>query len=78
MLNLREDHDIQGLTATDIVDRALTHLADPTGRDRAITHILYNRESGEAPSGLAMDPSRLGPSGTYRGPGSSSTTSRTR
>jgi len=67
VLNLREDHDIQGLSATDIVDRALIHLTDPEGRHRVVTHILYNRESGETPSGIALDPAALDTSGTYRG-----------
>ena len=43
--NLAPDHDIQGLSAKNLVDRALTYIGDPENAASAITHILLPHES---------------------------------
>jgi hypothetical protein len=55
ILNLHQDHDIQMLSGTDIVDRALLYAGDPENRHGVITHILYNHTSGERPDGIHID-----------------------
>lgn len=40
--NISEDHDIQGLSCTDIVDKALHMMQDAENSKRLITHILCN------------------------------------
>ncbi len=45
VINLREDHDIKGLSAVNLVDKVLHFLADPDNSQRSVTHILYNRGS---------------------------------
>jgi hypothetical protein len=42
VMNLGPDHDIQGLSASDLVDRALMSADDPDNGMRTITHILLN------------------------------------
>src|ERR1700678_4154590 len=39
VVNLGPDHDIQGLSASDLVDRALTWAGDPDNSLRTVTHI---------------------------------------
>lgn len=46
VVNAGGDHDIQGLTATDLVDRTLAYLGDPGNERRSITHILSSRGAG--------------------------------
>ena len=42
VVNLGPDHDIQGFSASDLVDRALTWADDPDNSLRTITHILVD------------------------------------
>ncbi|MGW5263246.1 2-phospho-L-lactate transferase CofD family protein [Microbispora sp. NPDC004025] len=51
VVNTREDHDIRGLTAPDLVDRTLAHLGDPRNERRLVTHVLSHRTPGpDAPA----------------------------
>jgi hypothetical protein len=43
VVNVGGDHDIQGLTATDLVDRTLAYLGDPGNERHTITHVLSGR-----------------------------------
>jgi len=45
IVNLAPDHDIQGLTASDLVDRALACANDPDNAGRTITHILLDNSN---------------------------------
>jgi 2-phospho-L-lactate transferase/gluconeogenesis factor (CofD/UPF0052 family) len=45
IVNIHEDHDIKGLTVSEVVDRALYYLADENDNARAITHILSSNGS---------------------------------
>ncbi len=49
--NLAPDHDIQGLSAKDLVDRALTYIGDPDNATHAISHILLQNDSGDRSAG---------------------------
>ncbi|WP_049564504.1 2-phospho-L-lactate transferase CofD family protein [Nonomuraea sp. SBT364] len=40
VVNLRDDHDSQGLSAADLVDRTLAYLGDPGNERDTITHVL--------------------------------------
>lgn len=40
VVNLHDDHDVRGLSPTDLVDRTLAYLGDPSNRRRTITHVL--------------------------------------
>ncbi|QFY10700.1 hypothetical protein GBF35_32475 [Nonomuraea phyllanthi] len=50
VVNLGGDHDIQGLTATDLVDRTLAYLGDPGNERRTITHVLSHRGASGGPA----------------------------
>ncbi|MFI6509631.1 2-phospho-L-lactate transferase CofD family protein [Streptosporangium sp. NPDC050855] len=43
VVNARDDHDIQGLTAPDLVDLTLSYLGDPRNERRTVTHVLCPR-----------------------------------
>lgn len=43
VVNTRDDHDIQGLSAPDLVDLTLAYLGDPGNERRTITHVLSPR-----------------------------------
>lgn len=43
VVNTRHDHDVQGLTAPDLVDRTLAYLGDPGNERRTVTHVLSHR-----------------------------------
>ena len=45
--NIHRDHDIQGITATELVGRALELLHDPENQHRSITHVLSASASTE-------------------------------
>jgi 2-phospho-L-lactate transferase/gluconeogenesis factor (CofD/UPF0052 family) len=47
--NIEEDHDIQGKTASGIVDTALSIIGDPENTKRYITHVLCNDSATTAP-----------------------------
>jgi 2-phospho-L-lactate transferase/gluconeogenesis factor (CofD/UPF0052 family) len=51
-INLGPDHDIQGLNARALADRALAYAGDPENDSRTVTHILIQEESRKEPSGL--------------------------
>ncbi|MEV3984200.1 2-phospho-L-lactate transferase CofD family protein [Nonomuraea sp. NPDC049758] len=46
VVNVGGDHDVQGLTATDLVDRTLAYLGDPGNERATITHVLSGRGAG--------------------------------
>lgn len=43
VVNIRADHDVQGLTAPDLVDLSLSYLGDPFNERRTITDVLCHR-----------------------------------
>ncbi len=47
VINIHRDHDIQALSATDIVGNALEFLDDPLNERGLITHVLYTSSSNE-------------------------------
>jgi 2-phospho-L-lactate transferase/gluconeogenesis factor (CofD/UPF0052 family) len=53
VMNLDEDHDIAGLSASDIVDRVLEYGSEGAAADGLVTHVLLNlgTESGRLPAG---------------------------
>ncbi|MEV4109619.1 2-phospho-L-lactate transferase CofD family protein [Nonomuraea sp. NPDC049695] len=50
VVNIGGDHDIQGLTATDLVDRTLAYLGDPGNERRTITHVLSHHGASGGPA----------------------------
>ena len=44
IVNLVHDHDIQGLDAPTLVDKALSYMGDPENAGKSITHIIYHSE----------------------------------
>jgi hypothetical protein len=62
IVNIHEDYDIQGLSVSELVDRALYYLGDSNENGRAITHILYSGKSEEPHKALRNDIT----SGMYR------------
>jgi len=66
VVNLHEDHDIQGFGVTDLVDRALFYLDDLQNARRAITHILYSA-SGESTNAMSLDRTRFDADATFKG-----------
>ena len=60
--NIHSDHDIQGTTAAELVQRALTLLEDPKNQHQTITHVLATRKSAESGKQFRPgDPSTLTP-----------------
>jgi hypothetical protein len=57
--NLETDHDIQAMSLTGIVDKALQMFGDPNNETKLITHALYNGPSANRASGIKLtgDPS---------------------
>jgi len=47
VVNIHRDYDIQGLSATDIVIKALGFLSDPINERRSLTHVLYTNRSNK-------------------------------
>jgi 2-phospho-L-lactate transferase/gluconeogenesis factor (CofD/UPF0052 family) len=45
VVNIRADHDVQGLSAPDLVDLTLSYLDDPFNQRRTVTDILCHRGS---------------------------------
>jgi 2-phospho-L-lactate transferase/gluconeogenesis factor (CofD/UPF0052 family) len=45
VVNIRADHDVQGLSAPDLVDLTLSYLGDPLNERRTITDVLCHRGS---------------------------------
>ncbi|GAT70577.1 gluconeogenesis factor [Planomonospora sphaerica] len=50
VVNIRDDHDVRGLGASDLVDRTLAYLGDPFNERRTVTHVLCHRTA--APAGV--------------------------
>jgi len=57
--NLETDHDIQSMSLTGIVDKALQMFGDPDNDTKLITHALYNGPSANRAGGIKLtrDPS---------------------
>jgi 2-phospho-L-lactate transferase/gluconeogenesis factor (CofD/UPF0052 family) len=53
VVNIRADHDVQGLSAPDLVDLTLSYLGDPHNERRTITDVLCHR--GSAPPAELID-----------------------
>jgi hypothetical protein len=66
VVNLSPDHDIQGLRASDLADRALACIGDPDNSQRTITHILLNN-SRPIEGVLRLQPGLLGTYSAYKG-----------
>jgi 2-phospho-L-lactate transferase/gluconeogenesis factor (CofD/UPF0052 family) len=49
VVNTRDDNDVRGLSAADLVDRTLAYLGDPFNERRTVTHVLCHR------AGAAVD-----------------------
>jgi len=43
VVNTRDDHDVQGLSAPELVDRTLAYLGDPYNERDTVTHVLCHR-----------------------------------
>ncbi|QYC43264.1 Gluconeogenesis factor [Nonomuraea coxensis DSM 45129] len=63
VVNVGSDHDVQGLSATDLVDRALAYLGDPGNERRLITHVL----SHDGPASGPAVPRAVAERGTWAG-----------
>ena len=55
IVNIHEDHDIKGLSVSELVDRALYYLGDHNGDGRAITHILSSNGNADPHKALRDD-----------------------
>jgi 2-phospho-L-lactate transferase/gluconeogenesis factor (CofD/UPF0052 family) len=67
IINLDRDHDIQGLSATDIIDRALASMKDPFNEKRVITHTIYNTAHDEHRDSIAIELEKLSGLSSYCG-----------
>ncbi|MFG2002815.1 2-phospho-L-lactate transferase CofD family protein [Spirillospora sp. NPDC048911] len=65
VVNLREDHDVQGLSAAGLVDLTLAYLGDPLNERGTITHVLCHRDGTSRPGVPA--PPGLADGGTFAG-----------
>lgn len=65
VMNLDEDHDIAGLSASDIVDRVLEYASEGAAADGLVTHVLLNLDT----ESRRLRPGRLLDEETYRGAG---------
>ena len=65
IVNLNQDHDIQGRTANDLVRTALNYMGDPANRGPSITHVLFDETADE--HSVPLDRSGLGSDGTLCG-----------
>ncbi|XRQ04692.1 2-phospho-L-lactate transferase CofD family protein [Actinomadura welshii] len=66
VVNIREDHDVQGWSASDHLDRALAHLGDPSNERRTVTHVLCHAGAGDRP--VPVDPGPVGAEPMNTGP----------
>jgi 2-phospho-L-lactate transferase/gluconeogenesis factor (CofD/UPF0052 family) len=66
VVNLGPDHDIEGLAASDLADRALAYAGDPENARRTITHILLD-DSEPAAGANHMKPGLIGSLPAYKG-----------
>jgi 2-phospho-L-lactate transferase/gluconeogenesis factor (CofD/UPF0052 family) len=67
IVNLGPDHDIQGLAANDLVDRALAHAGDPENRVPVVTHILFNTSHEGDAGALRFGAGKIYADHRYRG-----------
>lgn len=67
VVNLGPDHDIQGLAANDLIDRALTYAGDPENRAPVVTHILLNTSNKTTPGAIHFAAEKASPGNRYRG-----------
>jgi 2-phospho-L-lactate transferase/gluconeogenesis factor (CofD/UPF0052 family) len=67
IINLDTDHDIQGLSATDILDRALAFMQDRFNEHRVITHAIYNTAHDEHRDSIGIELKKLSGASSYRG-----------
>lgn len=65
LVNIEEDHDIVGMTASDLVDRTLDYLGDPENKLGTMTHILLNNVPGK--NGKNIRPGLLKEGTNYKG-----------
>ncbi|MEV0197101.1 2-phospho-L-lactate transferase CofD family protein [Nonomuraea sp. NPDC050691] len=66
VVNLREDHDVQGLTAADLVDLTLSYLGDPLNERGTVTHVLCPRAEASR-RGVPATPYGLADGATWAG-----------
>ncbi len=66
VVNLEPDHDIQGLTASDLVDRALAYAGDAENGRRTITHILLDDHDRNG-SNNHVEPGLIDGQSSYKG-----------
>jgi 2-phospho-L-lactate transferase/gluconeogenesis factor (CofD/UPF0052 family) len=66
ILNLDVDHDIQGLSATNLIDRALAYMHDPYNAQGVITHAIYNTSHDVHGNCLGIDLHKLSDCSVYR------------
>ncbi|GAA3447355.1 2-phospho-L-lactate transferase CofD family protein [Planomonospora venezuelensis] len=59
VVNVRDDHDVQGLDARALVGRTLRYLGDPRNERRMVTHVLCHR-AGPAATGDSRAPEDAG------------------
>ena len=67
VVNLRKDEDIQGITMTALLDKALKYLNDPDNAKRPITHVLYNAASARLLDGIGRGDYEEGGVRAYKG-----------
>lgn len=66
VVNLGPDHDIQGLTASDLVDRALAYAGDADNARRTISHVLLDHHEGGG-RGAHLDSGLIDGRAVYKG-----------
>jgi 2-phospho-L-lactate transferase/gluconeogenesis factor (CofD/UPF0052 family) len=66
IVNLRKDHDIESLDATDIVDSALYYLKDSENLSNLLTHILYNKDSNYLVDGIHYEKHKISANQIYK------------
>nr|BFE80158.1 hypothetical protein GCM10020093_027590 [Planobispora longispora] len=62
VVNIEDDHDVQGLDARALVNRTLRYLGDPRNERRMVTHVLCH--AGSAGTGSAAPEGPAGSAGT--------------
>lgn len=66
VMSLREDHDMQAMDATDVIDRTLAALGDVHNRTGVVTHVLFDRAQRESVTALRV-PGQVADRGRGRG-----------
>jgi 2-phospho-L-lactate transferase/gluconeogenesis factor (CofD/UPF0052 family) len=65
VVNMRHDHDVQGLSAPALVDLTLAYLGDPGNDRRTVTHVLSHRAAPSA--GTPVVPAEVAARGSWAG-----------